>query len=268
MEFETVKRGSLEYVQSRLLQPAPHCFSTRLGGVSTGSLSNLNLGIHRGDQPERVWKNYEILGQAVGFAPEHTVFTRQTHTDIVALVGRANRGEGLLRPVEPERDGLVTQEPGVTLTIFTADCTPILFYDPIRQAVGAAHAGWRGTAAGIAARTVEAMTREFGSDPADIRAAIGPCISRCCFETDADVPNSMRRALGTEAEIAISGNGPKYHVDLKALNRIWLQRAGVWQIAVCPDCTACQHDRYWSHRVTRGDRGSMASFIQLPQEGL
>ena len=120
MEFETVKRGSLEYVQSRLLQPAPHCFSTRLGGVSTGSLSSLNLGIHRGDQPERVWKNYEVLGKAVGFAPEHTVFTRQTHTDIVALVGRANRGEGLLRPVEPERDGLVTQEPGVTLTIFTA----------------------------------------------------------------------------------------------------------------------------------------------------
>ena len=180
MEFEIVTRGALEYVRSRLLQDAPHCFSTRLGGVSAGSLASLNLGIHRGDQPERVLRNYEILGQAVGFAPEQTVFTRQTHTDIVARVGRENRGEGLFRPVEPERDGLVTDEPGVTLTIFTADCTPILFYDPVRQAVGAAHAGWRGTAAGIAARTVEAMTREFGSDPADIRAAIGPCISRCC----------------------------------------------------------------------------------------
>ncbi len=96
------------------------------------------------------------------------------------------------------------------------------------------------------------MTREFGSDPADIRAAIGPCISRCCFETEADVPTAMKEALGAEAETAISGSGPKYHVDLKALNRIWLRRAGVRQIAICPDCTACLPHRYWSHRVTRG----------------
>ena len=172
MEFEIVTRGALEYVRSRLLQDAPHCFSTRLGGVSAGSLASLNLGIHRGDQPERVLRNYEILGQAVGFAPEQTVFTRQTHTDIVARVGRENRGEGLFRPVEPERDGLVTDEPGVTLTIFTADCTPILFYDPVRQAVGAAHAGWRGTAAGIAARTVEAMISGRPSAPASAGAAL------------------------------------------------------------------------------------------------
>lgn len=120
-----------------------------VGGRERGSLASLNLGIHRGDQPERVLRNYEILGQAVGFAPEQTVFTRQTHTDIVARVGRENRGEGLFRPVEPERDGLVTDEPGVTLTIFTADCTPILFYDPVRQAVGAAHAGCGGRRPGL-----------------------------------------------------------------------------------------------------------------------
>lgn len=92
MEFEIVTRGALEYVRSRLLQDAPHCFSTRLGGVSAGSLASLNLGIHRGDQPERVLRNYEILGQAVGFAPEQTVFTRQTHTDIVARVAGKTGG--------------------------------------------------------------------------------------------------------------------------------------------------------------------------------
>ena len=121
MEFEIVTRGALEYVRSRLLQGAPHCFSTRLGGVSAGSLASLNLGIHRGDQPERVLRNYEILGEAVGFAPEQTVFTRQTHTDIVARGGRENRGEGLFRPVEPERDGLVTDEPNLPLLIYAAD---------------------------------------------------------------------------------------------------------------------------------------------------
>lgn len=264
MEFITVKQGKLEYVTSRLLEPAPHCFSTRLGGVSTGDLASLNLGIHRGDRPGRVLENYRIVGRALGFDPKQTVLTRQTHTDLVARVGRENRGEGLIVPVKPERDGLITDEPGVTLTIFTADCTPILFYDPVRQAVGAAHAGWRGTAAGIAARTVEAMVREFDCEPGNIRAAIGPCIGRCCFETDRDVPEAMRAALGPDAEAAIAGNGPKYHVDLKELNRIWLRRAGVLQVAVCQDCTACQPDRYWSHRVTGGNRGSLASFIQLP----
>ena len=100
MEFEIVKQGTLEYVASRLLSPAPHCFSTRLGGVSTGSLSSLNLGIHRGDDPQHVWENYGILGRAMGFSPEQTVLSRQTHSDLVARVGRANRGEGLIRPVE------------------------------------------------------------------------------------------------------------------------------------------------------------------------
>lgn len=267
MSFETVHRGDLEYLRSSLIFPAVHCFSTRHGGVSSGSLSSLNLGIHRGDDPANVLKNYEILGDALGFSTEDIVFTRQIHTDNVEAVGKANRGEGLFRPVVPGRDGLVTNEPGVVLTIFTADCTPILFYDPVKGCIGGAHAGWRGTAAGIAARTVEKMAAEYGSDPADIRAAIGPCISRCCFETDSDVPDAMRKALGPDAESCIDGFGPKYHVDLKAINALWLRRAGVRQIDISPDCTACQPDRFWSHRVTKGDRGSLAALIRLPKEG-
>lgn len=263
MSFVTVTKGALVYLQSDRLLPAAHCFSTRLGGCSSGSLASLNLGIHRGDDPQNVWKNYEILGDALGFGPGDTVFTRQTHGDVVERVGRRDRGQGLLLPVEAERDGLITDEPGVVLTVFTADCTPILFHDPVRGAIGAAHAGWRGTAMGIAARTVEAMVREFGCAPEHIRAAIGPCISRCCFETDADVPEAMLAAVGRDAEQAIAGSGPKYHVDLKLLNQIWLTRAGVRDIDICPDCTACRPDRFWSHRVTRGDRGALAALIRL-----
>ena len=264
MSFSLCKQGALEYWTCDRLRGAAHGFSTRLGGVSQGVLSSLNLGAHRGDAPENVVKNYEILGNALGFSPEDTVFAKQLHTGIVRRVGRADRGAGLGRPVEDPRDGLVTNEAGVALTIFSADWTPILFYDPAAKAIGGCHAGWRGTAAGIAKNTVETMAREFGSDPGNIRAAIGPCIGSCCFETHGDVPEAMEQALGQEAWTAMEKlNNGKFRVDLKALNAMWLKRAGVLDISVCPDCTACRPDRYWSHRITGGQRGSMANIIVL-----
>ena len=256
-----------EYLSSTLLDAVPHCFSTRHGGVSTGHLASLNLGIHRGDLRENVLENYRILGEAVGFRPEQTVFTHQTHTANVVRVGQGDRTHGLYSEVTEERDGLITNEPGVALTVFSADCTPILLYDPVRQAVGAVHAGWRGTAAGIVNHAVKAMAQEFGSRPGDLRAAIGPCIGQCCFETDRDVPDAMLAALGESARAAIHDdeNG-KYHVDLKQLNTIWLQNAGVTQIDVCPACTACQPNRFWSHRRVGNARGSLAAIIMLKEE--
>ena len=240
-----------------------HCFSTRHGGVSTGYLSSLNLGTHRGDDWNNVYENYRRLGAAVGFTPEQTVFTRQTHTDIVTRVGAADRGDGLFREVEPERDGICTNEPGVALVCFAADCTPILLHDPVRHAVAAVHAGWRGTAKGIAARAIETMIREFGADPARVQAAIGPCIGPCCFETDQNVPDAMLDALGEEAESFIRRVGEKYFLDLKQLNALWLRRAGVRHIDISQDCTRCQPDRFWSHRVTGQTRGSQAAVIML-----
>lgn len=265
MSFETMKLGSLEYLTSTLID-VPHGFSTRLGGVSTGHLSSLNLGISRGDAPENVWKNYAILGSALGFSPEDTVFTRQVHGDVVTRVGRSHRGQGLVSPVTEDRDGLVTDEPGVFLTIFTADCVPVLLYDPVTRSVAGAHAGWRGTALGIVQRAVETMTRHFGANPRDIRAAIGPSIGRCCFETHEDVPGAMAQALGHEADAFITPSGGKYRVDLKGINAHWLRKAGLELIDICEDCTACQPDRFWSHRVTRGERGALAAVIGLPPD--
>lgn len=242
----------------------PHGFSARGGGVSEGVLRSLNLGIHRGDARENVEENYRIFGAAAGFDPGTLVFTRQTHTDIVMRVGRENCGEGLRREVLPERDGTVTNEEGVTLVCFSADCTPVLLHDPVTHAIAAVHSGWRGTAAGIVRRAVEKMTAEFGTEPENLEAAIGPCIGKCCFETDRDVPDAMFAALGDAAAPAVEadGNG-KYHVDLKELNRIWLARAGVAKIDVCPACTACEPDRFWSHRRAGNARGSLAAVITL-----
>lgn len=261
--FHTVTEGNLVYHTCDILSGSVHCFSTRLGGVSQGHLASLNLGVHRGDVYENVWENYKILGNALGFLPEDTVFPVQRHTDIVRVVTEENRGEGLLRDTPDICDGQITDRPGVALVTFSADCVPILLFDPVRRAIGAVHASWRGTAQGIAAKAVERMAQEFGCRQKNVRAAIGPCIGKCCFETDGDVPQAMIDALGGQALPAIESRGEKYHVDLKFCNALWLQEAGVEQVDISPDCTACRPDRYWSHRKVGDKRGSLAGVIML-----
>ncbi len=256
----TVKVGALEYLTADNIA-APHCFTTRLGGVSTGHLASLNLGTHRGDKPENVLQNFRIIGNAVGFFPEDLVLTSQTHTDIVRVVGRECLGAGLLLPKLPECDALITNEPGVALAAFTADCTPILLWDSVTGAVGAVHAGWRGTAACIAAKAVQKMAEAFGCDPRNIHAAIGPNIGQCCFQTDADVPRAMLRAMGDGAAPHIRRDGNKYYVNLKELNALQLRAAGVTSVEISGDCTVCQCHRYWSHRKVGQNRGSQAAII-------
>ena len=258
--METVTKGALEYLRAPEIT-APHCFTTRFGGVSRGYLDSLNIGIHRGDDWENVLKNYEILGNALGFDIHNLVLSHQTHTDTVTRVGKPETGAGLFTPELPECDALITNEPGVALAIFTADCTPILLHDPVTGAVGAAHAGWRGTASAIAGKTVAAMTRAYGCDPANIRAAIGPNIGPCCFQTDRDVPDAMLEAFGEAAMPFIRQQEDKYYVNLKEINALVLQQAGVRQIDISRDCTVCQSHRFWSHRVTHGLRGSQGAII-------
>ena len=256
-----------EVTQSRLVYltahniAAPHGFTTRFGGVSSGHLDSLNIGTHRGDDPANVLENYRILGNALGFDPRKLVLTKQTHTDIVLKVGKAQHGAGLFAPELCPCDGLITNEPGTGLVIFTADCTPILLYDPVTGAVGAAHAGWRGTASQIAAKTVRAMTEHYGCRPEDICAAIGPNIGPCCFETDGDVPEAMLKAFGDPAAPHIQKRGQKYYVNLKALNALSLAQAGVCSVDISQDCTACAPDKYWSHRITGNHRGSQGAII-------
>lgn len=253
------KFGQLEYLVSEGIC-VPHCFTTRLGGVSKAPLDSMNLALRLDEQEENIAENYRILGSALGFDPENLVLTRQTHTDLVRVVGAEDR-QGCLHRVYPECDGLVTNTPGLALVVFTADCTPILLHDPVNGAVGAVHAGWRGTAKAIGAKAVEAMVANFGSDPKNIRAAIGPNIGPCCFQTDADVPQAMREAFSGEAEKSIHPAGNKYYVNLKELNALALRRAGVGHIEISPLCTACRTDLFWSHRRVGQQRGSQGAVI-------
>ncbi len=251
--------GTMEYLQAEGIS-VPHGFTTRKGGVSEGAFDSLNLAFGRGDREENVAENYRIMAKTLGFSLESLVLTRQTHSDIIRTVTKRDH-LGLNHRHYPECDALITREPGTVLGVFTADCTPILLHDPITGAVGAIHAGWRGTAADIAGKTVRAMAGEFGCQPENIRAAIGPNIAQCCFETDSEVPQAMMAALGQLAKPHILPRNGKYFVDLKAINAEFLKRAGVRCIEISHICTMCQHQKFWSHRATGGIRGAQGAFI-------
>lgn len=259
MSIIAKKCGELEYLTAENIG-SPHCFTTRMGGVSQGYLDSLNIGMHRGDSLENVAKNYEILANAMDFDTKNLVLTHQVHSNIIRVVTKAD-AQGIDHHAYPECDGLVTNDPGTALVVFSADCTPILLHDPITGAVGAVHAGWRGTAADIAGNAVRAMCENFGCKPENIRAAIGPNIGKCCFQTDSDVSEAMIDALGRGALVHIRFAGSKRYVDLKAINAQFLKNAGVQSIDISTDCTKCQCHRFWSHRVTGTRRGSQGAII-------
>ena len=264
MSIITKKQGDLEYLTAEGIG-VPHCFTTRLGGVSAGYLSSLNIGMHRGDDAENVAQNYHILANAIGFDPENLVLTHQVHTDTVRIVSRKD-AQGLDHHLYPECDALITNDPGTALVIFTADCTPILLHDPLTGAVGAAHAGWRGTALDIAGKTVLAMEKTFGCDPGNIRAAIGPNIGFCCFETGSEVPEAMVATFGDAVKQWIRPSSDKYYVNLKEINAYALRASGVRHIEISRECTMCSHHRFWSHRITGGQRGSQGAIILRKEE--
>jgi len=264
--FSENRRGTLRWMTADQLSGfagVRHGFTTRFGGVSEGVYASLNLGLTRGDVPAKVRENYRIFGEAMELCPEHILFARQIHSDIVWKMGAENRWPVLSEPSPYEGDALITNEPGQPLMIFIADCIPILFYAADSHAVGAAHAGWRGTVADIAGKTARRLCEEYGGTAENLYAAIGAGISFCCFETGPEVYEAVK-ALGLEEFARAKENG-KYHIDLKAVNRALLIRAGIApeHISVSEECTKCMPDKYWSHRATKGVRGSQAAFIML-----
>lgn len=244
-----------------------HGFSTRLGGVSQGYRASLNL---RGGGPDPddkalVRENYRRFCAALGTSEENVVLTKQVHEDTVRHVTAADRGKGLLIPADYTADALVTNEPELNLMVFSADCVILLFHDPVTSSIGAAHAGWRGTALDVPAKTVLEMERLFGAKPEHIRVAIGAAIGSCCFETHDDVPDALRRAFGSGVEPYIAPQGEKWTVALKAVNAWRLREMGIdpQHMDICPLCTACTPELYWSHRKTGDKRGVQGALIGL-----
>ncbi len=269
MEFMEQTKNGVTYLSAENLAAADgavHGFSTRLGGVSRGMWASLNLGLSRGDDPDHVRQNYQRFLSAVGATGSSIATCNQVHGAVVRNLTTADLKADPYDKVDFEADGILTAIPGVVLTVFSADCIPILLYDPKRRVIAALHAGWRGTASGIVTVATGQMVSIYGSDPADILAAIGPGIDPCCFETHEDVPNAMTAALagGSLPFIQLKDSG-KFCVDLKGINAKRLELAGLApeNICLCRECTCCDAEKYWSHRRQGTQRGSMASVIQL-----
>ncbi|MGN0450526.1 MAG: peptidoglycan editing factor PgeF [Acutalibacteraceae bacterium] len=243
-----------------------HLFSTRLGGVSTGQYAAMNLSLSGGDSREKVLENYRRLCGCAGIDINHLVLSRQTHTNNVKEVTENDRGTGIFKDSFNDVDGLITDCKGVALVTQYADCTPLLFCDPVKKVIATSHAGWRGTVKEIGRVTVEKMVNEYGCNAEDIIAAIGPAIGVCCYEVDDPVIDEFKKIpyLALNNIVFPKENG-KYMLDLKEANRQILVNAGVSpdNIDVADLCTCCNHTELHSHRATGGKRGNLAAVIEL-----
>lgn len=245
-----------------------HGFSTRLGGVSEGHLSQMNLSFTRGDEPERVRENFRRMADAIGFEPESIVMSQQTHTTNIRLVTEEDRGKGLTKDLDYDNiDGLITNVPGLTLATFYADCVPLYFVDPVSRSIGLSHAGWRGTLKRMGAVTVQRMAEAFGTKPEHLRVAIGPSICQDCYEVSEDVAMEFKREFSRYADerLVYRTKEGKYHLNLWRANEIALLEVGVRQkyLSVTNVCTCCNPKQMFSHRASHGMRGNMGAFLEL-----
>mgnify|MGYP001944112971 CR=1 FL=1 len=239
-------------------------FTQRTGGVSKPPRHSFNLALHVGDDEEAVLENRRRLMTEIGFELDAWTCAEQVHSNHVVIAGKSDRGKGSLSREEAiaDADGLLTQEKNICLVSFYADCVPLYFFEPKKQIIGLAHAGWKGTAARIAEVMVRKMIDEMQADPSRIQAAIGPSIGACCYEVDHRIADLFQRMLPEHAVARPNGEG-KYMLDLKESNRQIMIKAGIFpeNIMVTKYCTGCDANRFFSHRRDRGLTGRMASWI-------
>ena len=267
--FDEVEKKTpyLEYPLFQETGIVTSAFSTRLGGVSEGYYSSLNLSFDRGDDPARVLENFKRIGASMGVAVEDMVLSKQTHTTNVRVVTKEDKGKGVMRERNyTDVDGMITNVPGICLVTSYADCVPLYFVDPVKKAIGLSHSGWRGTVGKIGKNTVQLMQENFGSKPEDLLAAVGPSVCMDCYEVSEDVAVQFEEAFsGHESEILLNKGNGKYQLDLWKANEIVLLEAGVKpeHLAVTDVCTCCNPELLFSHRASHGKRGNLGAFLCL-----
>ncbi len=268
-----ISTGILPMVESPLFQRETglqHGFSTRKGGVSKEHLTSLNLSFSVEDAKENVLENFRRIGERFGKTPEDFVLSKQSHETKVLKVGTKDRGKGITKDRDYEGiDALITDEEGIILSCFSADCVPILFYDPIHKAVGACHSGWRGTKGKILQNVVEEMRKHFSSNPAEILIAIGPSICKEQYVVSEDLALSFLEDypdLGEDTASPIQRiSKDKFQLDLWDLNRRIALDCGIKEehISISGYCTMENPELFFSHRYSQGRRGLQGAFICL-----
>lgn len=244
-----------------------HGISTRLHGSSSLPFQSLNLGLHTGDEQQVVLDNRRRFATAVGVQAEQAVTAQQVHSDTVAIVTTTcnEKNEKTFPRVFSSTDALITAEPGIPLMLFFADCVPVLFFDPVRRVAAVSHAGWKGTVAKIAAKTLLTMQEQFGVKPGDCLIGIGPSIGQCCYEVDEPVIDKLRQEFGKAwSEFAVP-MGDRWLLNLWEINRRQLTDIGAVDsyIVVSQVCTACNTPLYYSYRAEQGTTGRIGAVIQL-----
>ena len=268
-----ISTGILPMVESPLFQRETglqHGFSTRKGGVSKEHLASLNLSFSVEDAKENVLENFRRIGERFGKTPEDFVLSKQSHETKVLKVGTKDRGKGITKDRDYEGiDALITDEKGIILSCFSADCVPILFYDPIHKTVGACHSGWRGTKGKILQNVVEEMRKHFSSNPAEILIAIGPSICKEQYVVSEDLALSFLEDypdLGEDTASPIQRiSKDKFQLDLWDLNRRIALDSGIKEehISISGYCTMENPELFFSHRYSQGKRGLQGAFICL-----
>jgi len=261
--LKQLSRDGLVYYQFEMwrdLNHVKHGVFTRKGGVSAAPFASLNLGGNVGDDPKAVRCNHERMYAMLGVDDARAVSVWQVHSADVVIANAPVPGRRWLA----KADAMMTDRVGVPLSMRFADCTPILYCDPVRGVLAMAHAGWRGTVQGIAGETVRAMTRTYGSNPADIQAGIGPAIGPNRYQVGEEVVEAVRQQFGTTDGLIRRdpADGTAY-LNLWTANRLDLERAGVGQIEVAEICTAEHTDEWFSHRAEKGRTGRFGAVLCL-----
>ena len=268
--FDEVEKKTpyLEYPLFQETGIVTNAFSTRLGGVSEGYYSSLNLSFDRGDDPARVLENFKRIGASMGVAVEDMVLSKQTHTTNVRVVTAEDKGKGVMRERNyTDVDGMITNVPGICLVTSYADCVPLYFVDPVKKVIGLSHSGWRGTVGKIGKVTVEKMEEEFGCDPADILGAVGPSICQDCYEVSEDVIKKFRENYDENLwpEIFYQKENGKYQLNLWKANELIFLESGILpeHMAITNVCTHCNSKILYSHRTMGNNRGNLCAFLAL-----
>ncbi len=265
-----IKNG-VAYLSFNALDKIPwlkNGFSTKIGGVSTGDLASMNLGITRGDSKENIIENFTRIADAIGFDVKDIVMTAQTHTDNVLIADKNNKGKGIFEDIAyTDVDGLITNEKNVVLAAFFADCVPICLVDKKNKAIGVCHSGWRGTHKMIAKKTIEMMGENYGSNPKDIIAVIGPSICVDCYEVSKDVADEFISLMPDKKDIIMYPKNDKYMLNLWEINRQIILSAGVLMenISVSDVCTCHNYKTLFSHRASQGKRGNLGVFLTISE---
>ncbi len=264
-----VTNGEIKYVEFECLKKFDdkliHCMSTRIGGVSQGECSSLNLGFNRNDSRENVLHNFGLLCDSVGINTKSLVLTNQVHETKVALINENDMEKGFSRQSDLIGvDGLLTITPGVTMVTFHADCMPVFLFEPVIKAAALLHSGWRGTLKNITAVAIAAMMDIPGFRAERLVAVIGPSIGKCCFEVDEDVFKLFENKF-RDSQLYTAKNNGKWHIDLKEIIRRELLWEGLLDENIYDSgiCTVCRRDLFFSHRGDSGKTGSLAAFMQI-----